>query len=111
MSINWSKFVSTHSTIIILLTFNIIIVILFTLLYSICHAQNNKSFNNSDPHSKIITTDILDHFLLSIAIQSGVGYASINPVSNTAKVLVSAQEFLVLTSSLLSIYLFIYLVK
>jgi len=71
--------------------------------------HNPNSFNNSNPNSKVVLTDVTDHFLLSIAVQSGVGLASITPVTNTAKLLVSFQQFIVMTSRLVSIYLFIYL--
>lgn len=108
MAVNWNKFYSTHSTIIILVTFNIIILLTFTLLYYLCERNNKQSFQKPNNPSPI---DIIDHLLLSVAIQSGVGLCSITPTNNTAKVLVAMQEFMVMSSSFVSIYLFIYFAK
>lgn len=108
MSISWSKFFPSHSTIIVLVIFNITILILFTLIYTLCEMQNPNSFNNVNPKSEVVLTNFTDHLLLSIAIQSGIGLSNITPVTNTAKILVSLQQFLVMTSGLVSIYLFIY---
>ena len=70
--------------------------------------RNPNSFNNANPNSSVILTNFTDHLLLSAAVQSGVGLASIIPVTNTAKLLVSFQQFLVMTSGLVSVYIFIY---
>jgi len=70
--------------------------------------MNSQSFfklNNPSP------IDIIDHFLLSAAVQSGVGLCSISPNNNTAKLLIAIQECIVMSSSLVSIYLFIYFSK
>jgi hypothetical protein len=109
MSVNWSKFFSSHSAMIILVTFNIFVLFTFMILYAWCNSRDPTSFNNANPKSNIIATNLTDHFLLSVAIQSGTGYASVTPVTNTAKILVSIQEFIVMTSGLVSVYLFIYL--
>jgi hypothetical protein len=53
----------------------------------------------------------MDHFLLSIAVQSGVGLCSVTPNNNIGKMLVASQQFLVMTSGFVSIYLFIYFTK
>lgn len=108
MSVNWSKFFPSHSTIVILVLYNITVLILFTVIYTMCEKYNPNSFNNVNPKSEIILTNFTDHLLLSIAVQSGIGLSNITPVTNTAKILVSFQQFLVMTSGLISIYLFIY---
>lgn len=108
MTIKLPKFVSSHLSIIILIIFNIIVLIVFMFLYTLCNLRDPTSFNDANPKSNIVETKFIDHFLLSVAVQSGIGYASITPVSNTAKILVSIQEFLVMTSSLVSVYLFVY---
>lgn len=108
MGFNWNKFVSTNSTILILVSFNIISLITFTLLYYLCERNISQSFKKSDNPSSI---EIIDHFLLSVAVQSGVGLCSITPNNNIAKLLVALQEFFVMSSSFVSIYLFIYFTK
>ena len=108
MSISWSKFFPSHSSIVILVIFNITILILFTFIYTLCEMYNPNSFNNVNPKSQIILTNFTDHLLLSTAVQSGVGLSNITPVTNTAKILVSLQQFMVMSSGLVSIFLFIY---
>lgn len=109
MSVQWPKFLSSHLTIIILIIFNIIVLIVFMLLYALCNLRDPTSFNDANPKTNKVATNFVDHFLLSVAVQSGIGYASITPNTNTAKILVSIQEFMVMTSSLVSVYLFVYL--
>lgn len=109
MPIEWTKFLSSHYAMVILVIFNIIVVITFMILYAWCNSMDPNSFNDANPKSNVVATNFTDHFLLSIAIQSGVGYASVTPVTNTAKILVSIQEFIVMSAGLVSVYLFIYL--
>jgi len=82
--------------------------ILFAFLYFLCEYYNKGSFSDIKTTSPNRVTSILDHFLLSCAIQSGVGFSNIIPLNNLAKFLVFIQQFIVLTSTLISIYLFIY---
>jgi hypothetical protein len=107
-----NKLISKHNNIIILVLLNIFIVILFTFIYKVCHANDKTSFITSNikvnaNDNKVADITIIDYFLLSVAIQSGVGYASINPVTNTSKIIVSIQQFLLLFSGLIAVYLFI----
>ena len=108
MKFNWKKFVSLHSTIVVLFIFNIIILFTFTLLYNLCERNNKKSFYKADNPSP---SSIIDHFLLSIGIQSGVGLTSISPSNDISKLLVATQQFFVMASSAIIIYVFIFFFK
>lgn len=109
MDINLHLFFLTHFNIIILVIFNIFILLAFMLLYAMCYNSDPKSFNDRYfENSKKVRIGLIDHFLLSVAIQSGVGYARIMPASDTAKTLVSLQQFIVMSASLVSVYIFIY---
>ena len=107
MYVSLQKFVNAHLSIIVLVIFNIIILVLFAILYFLCDFFDKTSFNNTKTSQSHVST-IIDHFLLSCAIQSGVGYANTTLYNDKAKLLVFIQQFIVMTSTLLSIYLFIY---
>ena len=96
-----------HSTFILI--FNIIVMFIFMFLYLLCNHNDPKSFYNPNPYSKSHkSVDTVDHFLLSVSIQSSVGYVHLIPVTNAAKILISLQEFIVMCCSLISVYMFIY---
>lgn len=108
MVFNWKKFISRHSTVIVLLIYNIIILFIFTILYYLCEINFSYSFyKEGEPKPSYI----IDHFLLSVSIQSGVGLASIIPSNNISKLLVATQQFFVMTSNAIILYLFIIISK
>lgn len=108
MPLNLQKFVNAHMTVIYLAVFNIFFLLLFGILYFLCDYYDKTSFTSTISSPKYVITTF-DHFLLSCAIQSGVGYANITPCNEKTKLLVFIQEFMVMTNVLVSIYLFIYL--
>lgn len=108
MPFNWSKFVSLHSTIVVLFIFNLIILFSFTLFYYLCEKYLINSFYCPDNSNYVC---LIDYFLLSVSIQSGVGTGSISPSNNISKLLVAAQQFFVMTSSVIILYVFIFFTK
>ena len=102
MTNDLNNILSTHYLIIILVLFNIFILITFTCIYNWC--DTNGSFKK---HHETTPNNFSDHLSLSISIQSGVGLSSIIPISTLSKILVSLQEFIVMTSTLISIYIII----
>lgn len=110
MLINFKKFINTHLSLIIILIYNFIMLFLFAFLYFLCEFYDKGSFNNTNKSTNLETT-IFDHFLLSCAIQSTVGFTSITPMTNKAKLIVFIQQIIVMMSALLAIYLFIFLKK
>lgn len=112
MAFSWKKFVSTHSSILILIIYNIFALFIFSILYYICEKNINQSFHkSSSTNNNNSPIGFIDHFLLSVAVQSGVGMCSITPTTSLAKLIVGIQEFLVMSSTFVSIYIFIYFSK
>ena len=48
----------------------------------------------------------IDCFYTSITIQAGVGYNGLDPISDTAKMLLMAQQFVMICANVIIFYLF-----
>ena len=81
--------------------FNIIIVIVFSIIYSSISPNN---FEPSHPKDKLTYIDFLFY---ALTIQCGVGLPDVMAVSNLAKILVMIQQFILMGSAyILIIFLF-----
>ena len=49
--------------------------------------------------------EFIDCFYTSITIQAGVGYNGLDPISNTAKMLLMAQQFVMICANVIIFYL------
>ena len=107
----WEIFIKKNYSFILLLLFNVVIILLFAGLYYLCHSYCKKSFyidnSNSNSNSNSNIT-FVDHFLMSLSLQFGIGVSDIYPYTYNAKLIVSVQEFIILVIGLFSIFLFIF---
>ena len=103
----WELYLKKNYSFILLLLFNVIIILLFTGLYYLCHSYCKNSFyiDNSNSNSNIT---FVDHFLMSLSVQFGMGVSNIYPYTYNAKLIVSVHEFIILVIGLFSIFLFIF---
>jgi len=81
--------------------FHLFCIILFAYLYLYLSDHFAFSFN-TNKQSK----DFLDYFLLSTTIQSGIGYTDLYPISNYSKIIVIIQQFLIIMTHIITIYVF-----
>lgn len=80
--------------------FNIITVIVFSLIYSSISLDNFKAIN---PKDKLTYIDFLFY---SVTIQAGVGLPDITSLSNLSKLLAIIQQLILMSSAFMLMYLF-----
>ena len=80
--------------------FNIITVIVFSLIYSSISLDNFKAIN---PKDKLTYIDFLFY---SVTIQAGVGLPDITSLSNLSKLLAIFQQLILMSSAFILMYLF-----
>ena len=81
---------------------NLILIILFGLIYWIFSNQ----FNNDSTNNRIRKQgSLIDCFYMSITIQAGVGYQGLTPINDLAKFLLMAQQICMITSNIIVVYL------
>ena len=81
------------------LFFNLFCIIIFTIVYSMMGPQFNKT-GNSGPNN------LLDFFQLSTTVQAGVGVTNLYPNSTSSKIAMIAQQFVMLSTHLITLYIF-----
>ena len=69
------------------LSLNFVAILLFTLIYFTISKAGDEQFNGLDKESSF-----LDHLYFAFTVQSTVGFGDIYPVSPMAKILVMAQQ-------------------
>ena len=83
------------------LIFHLFCIITFAYLYLYMADQFEVSFT-----TKKQSKTFLDYFLLSISIQAGIGYSDLYPVSYYTKMAVIIQQFLMMMTHIIMIYVF-----
>ena len=69
------------------LSLNFVAILLFTLLYFTLSKAGGETFNGLDENSSF-----LDHLYFAFTVQSTVGFGDIYPMSPMAKIIVMAQQ-------------------
>jgi hypothetical protein len=82
--------------------FHLLCILTFACLYLYMADQFELSFKTN----KQDDTKFLDYFLLSTTIQAGVGYTDLFPVSYYSKIAVIIQQFLVMLTHIITLYVF-----
>jgi hypothetical protein len=81
------------------LTFHLICIFVFSVIYYI--------YSNSYQHQSGIKHDsFLDSFFLSTTIQASVGVSELYPITNIGKIIMILQQFILLSSHVLTLYIF-----
>lgn len=80
--------------------FNIIIIIIFAIIYAYIGSNNFKRVNKQK-------LTYLDYLFYSVTIQTGVGLPDITAISNIAKILALIQQLILMASAYIIIVLFI----
>ena len=90
------------------LTIHFICIIFFTIFYyySSMHFYNNSENNFNYYKNKSSIESIVDFLLFSVTIQSGVGITDILPISVFGKLLMMLQQLIMISISVITIYVF-----
>jgi hypothetical protein len=83
-----------------------IIFFAFFYYYSSVHFDNNKDNKFNYYKSESSLDSIIDFLLFSITIQAGVGISDILPISIYGKLLMMLQQLLMISISVITIYIF-----
>ena len=84
--------------------FQFLCVLLFSLVY--------LSFKRHFLRDPAYTTDnkkqaeLLDCFFLATTIQAGVGYSDLYPITDTAKIIMIIQQFIMISTNVFLLYIF-----
>ena len=84
--------------------FQLFCIVLFSYLYWI-YIDDFVPANTSNKN-KQKKGEFIDCVYTSITIQAGVGYNGLDPISDTAKMLLMAQQFVMICANVIIFYLF-----
>lgn len=82
--------------------FQIVSIILFSLLYW----KNSDGFVSGVTKLNKNNISYIDFLFTAVTIQAGVGYSDLFPVQKLTKALVILQQFIMISSNILILYLF-----
>ncbi len=82
--------------------FHLFCIIIFAYLY--LYLSDHFQSDNQEKNKKY--TSYLDFFLLSTTIQAGVGISDLYPVSYYSKIAVIIQQFLMMLTHIITLYVF-----
>lgn len=84
--------------------FHIFCIVIFTYLYLYLssHFQNGQEGFNKNTKPKTF----IDFLLLSTTIQAGVGISDLFPISYYGKLVVIAQQFILILTHVITLYIF-----
>jgi hypothetical protein len=80
--------------------FNILMIIIFSIIYSSISPHNFEPLNKKDKLTYI------DYLFYSVTVQSGVGLPDITAVSDVAKILAIIQQLIILATAYVLIRFF-----
>lgn len=78
--------------------FHILCIIIFSIIYSYLSEQFYIKEENKNTY--------IDFLLLSTAIQSGVGFSNLYPLSNYSKIIIIIQQMTMLFTHIITLYVF-----
>ena len=81
--------------------FNLMIIFIFSIIYSVIDKSNFEALNPKDKLTYI------DYLFYSITVQTGVGLPDVTALSDLAKILVSIQQLILMGSAFILISLFL----
>jgi len=80
---------------------NLILIIIFGLVYWIFRNQYNNDITNRTKQAG----KLIDCFYMSVTVQAGVGYQGLTPITDMAKFLLMFQQLCMITSNIIVVYL------
>ena len=84
--------------------FQLFCIVLFSYLYWIYIDDFvPATTGNKNKHTK---GQLIDCFYTSLTVQAGVGYNGLDPITDRAKLILMAQQFIMICSNVLIFYLF-----
>ena len=82
--------------------FQLLCILLFSILYWI----NSDGFQSEFANRRKQKITYLDHLFTAVTVQATVGYSELYPINTTAKILLMMQQFIMISSNILILYLF-----
>jgi hypothetical protein len=76
------------------------------LLFSMLYWMNSDGFQSEFAERRKEKITYLDHLFTAVTVQASVGYSELYPINNTTKVLLIMQQFIMISSNILILYLF-----
>jgi len=80
--------------------FNIIAIIIFSIIYA------NISPHNFEPLNPKDELNYIDYLFYSITIQTGVGLPDVTALSDLAKILAMIQQLILMSTAFIIVYMF-----
>ncbi len=80
--------------------FNIIAIIIFSIIYANISPHNFEALN---PKDKL---NYIDYLFYSITIQTGVGLPDVTALSDLAKILAMIQQLILMSTAFILVYMF-----
>jgi|LakMenE18May11ns_1017448.scaffolds.fasta_scaffold9596685_2 type IV secretory pathway TraG/TraD family ATPase VirD4 len=84
------------------LLFQIISIIIFGFVYW----KFSENFTSNIVKDSKYKIEILDCFYTSVTVQSGVGYSILNAKTDTGKIILMLQQFIMISSNVIMLYFF-----
>lgn len=78
--------------------------IICILMFATCYYILSDSFVDKSETNENKT--FLDYFLLSVTIQSGVGYSFLDPINYYSKIFVILQQLIMMSTHIITLYVF-----
>lgn len=76
------------------------------LLFSLLYWMNSDGFESEFANKRNYKIRYIDHLYTAVTVQASVGFTELYPTNTTTKVLVMMQQFLMISSNILILYLF-----
>lgn len=86
------------------LTFHILCIIVFGIIYFNYKDQFHRDVNYTDDNKK--TPALIDCIFLSTTVQAGVGYSDLYPFTNLAKIILIIQQLIMISTNVFLLYIF-----
>jgi hypothetical protein len=85
-------------------TFQFLCVLLFGLVYLLfkTHFVRDPSYTSD----KKKEAELLDCLFLATTVQAGVGYSDLYPITDTAKIILIIQQFVMISTNVFLLYIF-----
>ena len=85
--------------------YNFLCILFFTIIYLIYLFINNELTLDSTMKTQI-SPNFIDTIYLSTAIQSGVGFSFVYPLTSISKIVIMVQQYCMIASNLILLYIF-----
>jgi hypothetical protein len=76
------------------------------LLFSVLYWLDSDGFQSEFADKRKYPITYLDHLFTAVTVQASVGFTELYPITTRTKILVMMQQFIMISSNILILYLF-----